>query len=153
MRIPLYQYALWGVGLWLEILLLIALLRGAYRKYTLIFGYAIALFLTTVIEVSTYTAAISGARTFWRSRAFYYWINEAILQVLVYAIVIELIYKASKALGHRMGNSGAPLRRWLVPVSGASCSGLGLVSLGPLAAPLGVDDPGQPRPELLCGNS
>lgn len=103
------QYFSWAIGLALEILLIATMLRGAFRRFPILFTYCCALFCTTVIEVSAYTAAFSGSRKLAKSRAFYYWVNDAILQVLVFAVVISLIYLASARAQNRI-----VIRRWLL---------------------------------------
>lgn len=108
MRLAL-QYAFWAIGLFLQLALVRSLVRGPYQRYPLVTVYAIALFLTTVVEVSASTAARSGVRLPVRSWRLYYWINDAILQALVFAIVISLIYRAISRSDTR-----AALRRWVV---------------------------------------
>jgi hypothetical protein len=94
------QYAGWLIGLPLELLIVAALLRGPYRRFPFILLYGVALFLTTVLEISVYQAYYSGilrGRTF----AQYYWIDEGIRQTLLFAVVISLVYLASAALRSR----------------------------------------------------
>lgn len=93
-RVALLQYALWAIGMTLEVLSISALLRGAYKRFTLLFAYCVTLFLTTVVEVASYTAAYSGASELADKWKYYYWVNEALLQGLVFAVVISLIYRA-----------------------------------------------------------
>ena len=93
-RVALLQYALWAIGMALEVLAISALLRGAYKRFPLLFAYCVTLFLTTVVEVASYTAAYSGARELADKWKYYYWVNDALLQALVFAVVISLIYRA-----------------------------------------------------------
>ena len=93
-RVALLQYALWAIGMALEVLAISALLRGAYKRFPLVFAYCVTLFLTTVVEVASYTAAYSGAPELADKWKYYYWVNEALLQALVFAVVISLIYRA-----------------------------------------------------------
>jgi hypothetical protein len=94
------QYAGWLVGLPLELLIIGALLRGPYRRFPFLLLYSVALFLTTVIEISVNQAYFSGIRTA-LSRATYYWIDEAIRQALIFAFVISLAYLATTNLRSR----------------------------------------------------
>jgi len=94
------QYAGWLIGLPLELLIVAALLRGPYRRYPFILLYGVALFLTTVLEISVYQAYYSGMRI-GRTFAHYYWIDEGIRQTLLFAVVISLVYLASAALRSR----------------------------------------------------
>src|SRR6266542_6052144 len=96
------QYVTWIVGLGLEALVITALLRGAYRRFPIIFTYCCIQFCTIVIEVAAYTAKASSFLGHLRmSRARYYWGIDAILQVLVFAVVISLTYQASAKTRHR----------------------------------------------------
>jgi hypothetical protein len=88
------QYAGWLIGLPLELLIIGTLLRGSYRRFPFLFLYCVALFLTTVIEISVNQAYFSGVR-FTYSRATYYWVDESIRQILIFAVVISLIYLAT----------------------------------------------------------
>jgi len=82
----------WGLGLPLEILVIIALLRGGYRRYPIVFSYVLALFVSTLVDIPfqlqsflTPDAAVIrlGARV--------YWIHEWILETLIFMAVLSLI--------------------------------------------------------------
>jgi hypothetical protein len=91
------QYASWLIGLPLELLIIGALLRGDYRRFPFLLLYSVALFLTTVIEISVNQAYFSGIR-FAHSPATYYWLDEAVRQTLLFAVVISLTYLATSNL-------------------------------------------------------
>ncbi len=99
MRMAL-QYAGWVIGLPLELLIIASLVRGPYRRFPFVLLYSIALFLTTILEISVYQAYSAGKHLA-HSRAFYYWLDEGIRQVLVFAVVISLVYEASASLPSR----------------------------------------------------
>jgi len=89
------------IGLPLELLVIAALLRGGYRRFPFILVYTIAVFLTTVVELPSglgYVRSMPWAAT---AYAAVYWLDEAILQVLVYAVVMSLIYQATGKLRSR----------------------------------------------------
>ena len=95
------QVVAWTIAVPLELLIIGALLQGHYRRYPLFFLYCLGLFLTTVIEISVnaaYYARIPGAKG---HRVWWYWVNEGIMQALVFALVISLIYHATKNIGPR----------------------------------------------------
>lgn len=94
------QYLLWLAGLPLELLIIGTLLRGAYRRFPILLLYSIALFLTTVVDISVNQAFFAGIR-FAHSRATYYWIDDAIRQGLLFAVVFSLIYLAMQGLQSR----------------------------------------------------
>ena len=91
----------WATGFPLEILVISALLRTGYRKFPLIFVYAIVDFLTTVAEIPSNWAYYMGDRNAIATRADWYWIDETILQVLIYAVVMSLVYRATEKLRSR----------------------------------------------------
>jgi len=93
-------YAFWLIGLPLELLIIAALIRGLYRRLPFVFLYTLALFLTTVVEMAVFTASFTGIRLS-HSRAFYYWIDQGILQTLIYAMVISLIYVGTAEIRSR----------------------------------------------------
>lgn len=96
------QYISWAVGVLLNLLVVRAMLRGAYREYSLAFAYAVALLLVTVAEI-----AISNAPP--HTQFTYYWTDEIILDVLVFALVIGFIDRAAGESQRR------PIaRHWLI---------------------------------------
>jgi hypothetical protein len=94
------QYVEWLIGLPLELLIIAALVRGPYRRFPFLLLYSVALFLTTVIEISVNQAYYAGIR-FAHSRATYYWIDEGIRQSLLFATVLSLAYLATGNLRSR----------------------------------------------------
>jgi hypothetical protein len=89
------------IGLPMELLAIAGLLRGPYRKYPFVFVYVIADFLTTVVEMRVELSYHAGNKGVEQALVNYYWIDEAILQVLVYAAVISLLYYATASLRTR----------------------------------------------------
>ena len=99
MRIAL-QYLSWLLWFPLDLLVIAALLRGAYRRFPFVFAYSVTLFFTTAVEVAAYTSYFSGLQLA-HTRAVYYWVDEGIRQALVFAVVISLIYQASRGVRAR----------------------------------------------------
>jgi hypothetical protein len=89
------------VGLPLQLLIIGTLLRGGYRRFPLLFFYIIADFLTTVVEVPSVVGYDRGMR--WAAFAFpaVHWFDVVVMQVLVYAVVMSLIYQATSKLRAR----------------------------------------------------
>ena len=89
------------IGLPLELLIISALLRGGFRRFPLVFAYTIADFLTTVVELPSNAGYVRSMP--WAAQAYagVYWIDETILQVLVYCVVMSLIYQATGKLRSR----------------------------------------------------
>jgi hypothetical protein len=101
-----YQFALWFCGLGLQVLVLTALIRGAYRKFPVLFTYSIVLFLTTAVEIAATTeVGILNYRQWYR----YFYVNELLRQTGLLAIVIALILKATP-----QGPKRAPFVRMVV---------------------------------------
>ncbi len=95
------QVVAWTIAVPLELLVIGALLRGHYRRYPFFFLYCLGYFLTTAIDISVNTAYFAGIRGAKGNRVFWYWTNEGIMQALVFALVISLIYHATKNIGPR----------------------------------------------------
>src|SRR5712691_12388813 len=91
----------WLIGLPLEILVIAALLRGGYRRFPLIFFYAILSFLATVVEIPSAWAYLNGSQGGIKWLAGYWWNDEAVFQFLNYLVVISLIYHATATLRSR----------------------------------------------------
>jgi hypothetical protein len=90
----------WIIGLPLEVLIITALLRGGYRRFLFVFAYIVADLLTTVVEMP---AALGYVRRTGEGSVYasVYWIDEVVLQVLIYAVVISLIYDATRQVRSR----------------------------------------------------
>ena len=87
------QVGLYLAGLSLDVLILTVLLRGQWKRYPFVFLYLIADFLTTVAEMPVSLGLIVA-----RPHSILedvYWIDERIIQMLVYLLVISLVYRAT----------------------------------------------------------
>ena len=86
------MYFVWvllsSTGIVLQLLLIHALTRGAYKRYPFLAVYAIILFLTTVVEAAAFYNA-----DIWRRTSSYYWIVDSLRQVLIFSVVIALTYQ------------------------------------------------------------
>jgi len=88
----------WLVGIPLEFLVVAALIRGPYRQFPLVFLFAATNLVTTLVEIPPYVQYfVSGDASVWSHAARIYWVNECILQVLIFAVVISLIDQATSA--------------------------------------------------------
>jgi uncharacterized BrkB/YihY/UPF0761 family membrane protein len=87
----------------LELLTIAAMLRGALKRYPFLFAFVIASFLTTVAEMPSSLAFYHNRRNAKAAvdYAWWYWRDEALLTVLVFALVISLIYYATENLASR----------------------------------------------------
>jgi hypothetical protein len=96
-----FQLCAYLIGLPLELMVIAALVRGDYRRYPFLFLYAVADFLFTVLEIQpalAYGTADAAAKKVWAIR---FWINEQIMEVLVFLLVLSLFYSATKNLRPR----------------------------------------------------
>jgi hypothetical protein len=94
------QICSYVVGLPLELLAISAILRSGFRRYPLVFAYALVVFLTTVVEMPTALAYYHDPTNVATRAAMvsHYWRNEGILQITIFATVISLIYSVSSRL-------------------------------------------------------
>jgi DNA-binding CsgD family transcriptional regulator len=82
----------WAVGIPLEILVIIALLHYGYRRYPVVFIYLVINFIATVVDIPMLIQSFVSQNTaITRLAAKIYWINEWVLQVLIFATVLSLI--------------------------------------------------------------
>ena len=98
---PAFQVGAYLFGVPLDLMVVAVLLRGEYRRYPFIFLYAVVDLLTTILEIQPSMAYGSGnaeARHRWVQ---IFWIDERIMQVLVFLLVISLVYSATKHLRPR----------------------------------------------------
>lgn len=96
------QYIAWAIGLWLNLQVIYALVRGSYRQYPFVFAYCLALLVSTVAEIGLQAASKTFQQT-------YYWTDEIVLDVLVFCVVIAFIDAAARH------SSQKPVERhWLV---------------------------------------
>src|SRR5258705_9883154 len=95
------QVTFWAVGIPLQVLTITALLRGWYRRFPFVFAYVVACLLAVFIEVPINVGRYLRIDVAPRGPAYYYWINEVLTQVLIFAVVVSLIYYATAALQSR----------------------------------------------------
>jgi len=96
------QYSAWAIGLWLNLQVISALMRGSYRQYPFVFAYSLALLVSTVVEIGFQAAPKT-------LREAYYWTDEIVLDVLVFCVVIAFIDEAAQH------SSQKPIKRhWLI---------------------------------------
>jgi hypothetical protein len=97
-----FQVCGWAVGLPLEILVIVALLRGGYRRYPVVFSYLLVDFVTTLVGIPINAQSLLSRDPAIRHRAVEVnWVNEGILQVLIFATVLSLIDLAISSFGWR----------------------------------------------------
>jgi len=95
------QVGVYAVGLLLQVLTINAMRRGAYRRYPFLFLYVIGDFVTALLEIQPRIAYDSGSEEAKRNWAKIFWIDEWIIQALVFLLVISLVYKAAAHLRPR----------------------------------------------------
>jgi hypothetical protein len=101
MLLFIIQVCSYLIAIPLQIRVVAALLRGPYRRFPFVFLYAIAGFLATIAEVPLYLSYYSGNKASQQKLVKLYWLNEGILQVLVYVLVMSLLYYATAAIKPR----------------------------------------------------
>ena len=88
-----------GVGTLLQLLVILSLSRGLARKYPVLAVYSVVSFLITVAESAAFLKLFTWKGSF---SVMIYWIDEMIIQVLVFTLVVSLTSKALKrGPGHR----------------------------------------------------
>ena len=95
------QLCAWIVGIPLQLMVIAALVRGAWRQYLLLFVYSITAFLIAVAEIPSYLAKYSGQADAQSALSKWYWYDDVILETLLYTVVIALIYRATERMQPR----------------------------------------------------
>lgn len=85
----------------LELLVIGTLLRGQFRRFPFILAYVVTEFLVVAAEIPAYWAVYHGVKSATAQRSWLYNLDEVILQVLIYSVVISLIYKATAQVQSR----------------------------------------------------
>jgi hypothetical protein len=96
-----FQLCAYLFGLPLALMVIAVLLRGDYRRYPFIFLYAVVDFVTSILEIQPAVAYGSATPAVKKQFALMFWVNERIMQVLVFLLVISLVYIATKHLRPR----------------------------------------------------
>jgi len=86
---PYFWSATIVAGIILQLLVIAALWKGAYREFRLLFVYCIVLLLTTVADASAYYDT-----QLWTRASKIFWLDDAIRQVLVFCLVIAMVQRA-----------------------------------------------------------
>jgi len=97
---PAYILQLLSYVLWfpLKILGIAALLRVGVRRYPLIFTYSVATFLFAAAELPLSLTYLSGSHGGEDRYKYLHWIEEGLTYVLILAVVISLIHRATSKL-------------------------------------------------------
>jgi len=98
----------WQSGFWVGValqILLISRVTHAPKRFPLVSLYAVLVFLISIVEGAAFLKLYNWPALYTRI----YWVNEAILQILIFSIIISLIYQAMPATPRRNAAS-----RWLV---------------------------------------
>jgi len=97
MRLALQIFAL-AVGLPLQVLVVAALLRGPWRRFPLVLAFSAVALVLTLVQAPGAIEAMRGIHPqglpYWVT----YWLGEAINELLLYAAVVSLLYRASDRL-------------------------------------------------------
>ena len=96
-----FQVCAYLVGLPLALMVIVVLLRGEYRRYPFILLYAVVDFVTSILEIQPAVVYGSATPAVKKQFALMFWLNERIMQVLVFLLVISLAYSATKYLRPR----------------------------------------------------
>ncbi len=96
------QLVFWAIGVPLSVLVIAELLRGGYKQYPILFLYQIVDLLMTVASLPSYFAFYVEHSPAARIRmGQWFWWDEILLQPLVFAVVISLIFRATERVRSR----------------------------------------------------
>jgi len=90
------------IGIPLEVLILAAFLRGAYRRYPALFVYMAAVFVVSLVETPLYIMGSLYLHSAWHSQwVKCYNIDECVLMGLVLVAILSLIHQATEEVRSR----------------------------------------------------
>jgi hypothetical protein len=96
-----YQILAYLLAIPLEILTIWALLRGEYRHYPFLLVYLAVDFLTSVVEILTRVLPLKESREAKLTFIWIYWIDERIIQFVLFLLVLSLVHRSSAHLKSR----------------------------------------------------
>jgi hypothetical protein len=85
----------------LELMVIARLLRGQYRRFPFILAFVVAEFFAVAAEIPAYWAVYNNVKDSTGQRSWLWSFDEVLLQALIYAVVISLIYQATAGLKSR----------------------------------------------------
>src|SRR5262249_45881630 len=85
----------------LEVLVIRALLRGEYRRYPFLLLYLVVDLLTSLVEILIRILPTDGSHETRRQFIKIYWIDEYIIQLLLFVLVVSLVHRSSEHLRSR----------------------------------------------------
>ena len=87
-----------AIGLPLQVLVVVALLRGAWRRFPLLLAFSAVELVSAVVQAPSALEWMRGLHPpglpYWIT----YWTGQVINQLLLYAVVISLLYRACDRL-------------------------------------------------------
>jgi hypothetical protein len=97
MRFGLQILAL-AIGLPLQVLVVAALLRGSWRRFPLLLAFSVVDLVLALVQAPGALEAMLGMHAPGLPFGVTYWTGEVIEQMLLYAVVISLLYRAAERL-------------------------------------------------------
>lgn len=97
MRFAIQILAL-AVGLPLQVLVVAALLRGAWRRFPLLLAFSAVELVSALVQAPSALQWMAGRQPQGQPYWITYWIGQVINQLLLYAVVISLLYRACERL-------------------------------------------------------
>jgi hypothetical protein len=79
------QFVMWAAGLFVQYLVISALLRGGWKHFPLLLLYVAVLSCTTLTDIAAFFTLREK-----RSWALYYWSAELVRQSVLYAVIVSL---------------------------------------------------------------
>jgi len=95
------QLCAYLIGIPLQILTISVLMRGGFKRFPLVFLYTVASFVASIAEMPLMFNFLYNDRKTSRGLALLYYTNDAVLQALLFAVVISLIYEVTSRVGPR----------------------------------------------------
>ena len=92
------QILAFAVGLPLQFLVVAALLRGSWRRFPLVLAFSAVELVSALVQAPGALESMHGVHPQGQPYWVTYWTSELISQLLLYAVVISLLYRACERL-------------------------------------------------------
>ena len=94
----LLQWLIFAVSVALQVCVIAALRRSAYKEYPFVYAYSLVLLLKVLVDAALFTGVVSFTKN---AKIVYYYRSDAVREFLLFAVVVSLIEAAMEGSPYR----------------------------------------------------
>ena|SRR6266566_1211923 len=94
----LFQWLIFSVSAALQVCVIAALRRRAYKEFPFVYAYSLVLFLKVLVDAALFTGVVSFSHN---AKIVYYYRSDAVREFLLFAVVVSLIEGAMQGSPYR----------------------------------------------------